>query len=69
MMFSNLFFRQLLELIDDLQKNIDNYKREYAELITEKENIKNEMLKVQEKVERSKKLISVSIKTQIYHYS
>lgn len=69
MMFSNLFFRQLLELIDDLQKNIDNYKREYAELITEKENIKNEMLKVQEKVERSKKLISVNIKTQIYHYS
>jgi len=46
-------------LIDELQKNIDKYKREYAELFTEKENIKNEMSKVQEKVERSKKLINV----------
>ena len=49
-----------LELIEELQKNIEGYKTEYAELITEKENIKNEMSKVQEKVERSRKLINVS---------
>ena len=52
---------ELNALIDELQRNIQKYKEEYAILITEVQNIKNEMMKVQDKVARSQALITVNI--------
>lgn len=50
-------YNNLLNTIQDLEKNIEKYKSDYAALIAEVQKIKNEMTTVQEKVARSKNLI------------
>jgi dynein heavy chain 1 len=47
----------LTSKISELEHNIEQYKKDYAILITEVERIKSEMEKVTNKVERSKQLI------------
>lgn len=40
-------------MIQELEDNIDQYKADYASLITEVQRIKTEMEKVQDKVKRA----------------
>ena len=44
-------------LISELERSIENYKREYADLIRQAEGIKNEMKSVESKVNRSESLL------------
>lgn len=45
------------DMIDELEKSIERYKDDYAVLITETQNIKSEMTTVEDKVNRSVKLV------------
>lgn len=45
------------EMIEELEKSIESYKDDYAALITETQEIKNEMISVEGKVERSLTLL------------
>jgi len=47
----------ITEMIDELEKSIARYKEEYAALISQTQSIKNEMSRVESKVERSMKLL------------
>lgn len=47
----------ITEMIDELEKSIAQYKEEYAVLISQTQSIKNEMTRVQSKVDRSMKLL------------
>ncbi|EAR94592.2 dynein heavy chain, cytoplasmic protein (macronuclear) [Tetrahymena thermophila SB210] len=49
--------KQLDQQVELLQEKISQLKSDYAILIADKENIKNEMIKVKEKVERSQQLL------------
>jgi dynein heavy chain 1, cytosolic len=51
-------YKQLIDTIEELEKNIEKYKADYAALIAEVQRIKSEMQTVQDKVARSKALIS-----------
>ena len=50
-------FEETVSLIKELEENIENYKKDYAILIAEVQNIKGEMTKVVEKVTRSQELL------------
>lgn len=47
----------ITEMIDELERKIAQYKEEYAALISQTQSIKNEMVRVQSKVDRSMKLL------------
>src|SRR5947207_4657788 len=47
----------ITEMIEELEKSIARYKEEYAALISQTQSIKNEMTRVQSKVDRSMKLL------------
>jgi len=47
----------ITEMIEELEKSIARYKEEYAELISQTQAIKDEMTRVQSKVDRSMKLL------------
>jgi len=47
----------ITEMIEELEKSIARYKEEYAALINQTQSIKNEMNRVQSKVDRSMKLL------------
>jgi dynein heavy chain 1, cytosolic len=47
----------ITEMIDELEKSIARYKEEYAALISQTQSIKNEMSRVESKVDRSMKLL------------
>jgi dynein heavy chain 1, cytosolic len=49
--------KTITEMIEELEKSIARYKEEYAALINQTQSIKNEMTRVQSKVDRSMKLL------------
>lgn len=51
-------YQNFVNIIQELEQNIEKYKADYAALISEVQQIKSEMTKVQEKVTRSRQLIS-----------
>ena len=49
-------YAKTAKMIQELEDNIDQYKADYASLITEVQRIKTEMEKVQDKVKRAQQL-------------
>ncbi|KAK9349302.1 dynein heavy chain, N-terminal region 1-domain-containing protein [Lipomyces starkeyi] len=55
---TKLRVKEMTVVIDELERSIERYKEEYAVLISEVQEIKGEMAKVESRVERSVKLLS-----------